>query len=221
MQKLRSQCEGAMIRIVVADDHLLVREGICKLLEEAGDLQVVGEADNGKDALKLTRLLNPDVLVLDISMSEMNGLDTLTQVKALELSPRVVMLSMHGDLGLVQQALLQGASGYVLKQSVAGELLAAVRAASQGSMYLSSGVSQVFSKSFSSTHSENLLDRLSPREREVVELIVAGHTTRDVADRLHSSVKTVEKQRRDAMRKLEVDNLASLVRIFLQLGFKG
>ena len=154
-------------------------------------------------------------------MSEMNGLDTLTQVKALELNPRVVMLSMHGDLGLVQQALLQGASGYVLKQSVAGELLAAVRAASQGSMYLSSGVSQVFSKSFSSTHSENLLDRLSPREREVVELIVAGHTTRDVADRLHSSVKTVEKQRRDAMRKLEVDNLASLVRIFLQLGFKG
>ncbi|HVN55683.1 MAG TPA: response regulator transcription factor [Anaerolineaceae bacterium] len=210
-----------MIRIVVADDHLLVREGICKLLEEAGDLQVVGEADNGKDALKLTRLLHPDVLVLDISMAEMNGLETLTQVKAIEPSPQVVMLSMHADLGLVQQALQQGALGYVLKQAVAGELLAAVHAASRGSMYLSSGVSQVFSKSFFINHSENLLDRLSPREREVVELIVAGNSMREIADRLHSSIKTVEKQRRDAMRKLEVDNLASLVRTCLELGLKG
>jgi RNA polymerase sigma factor (sigma-70 family) len=210
-----------MIRIVVADDHLLVREGICKLLEEAGDLQVVGEADNGKDALKLTKLLHPDVLVLDISMAELNGLETLAQVRALEPSPQVVMLSMHADLGLVQQALHQGALGYVLKQSVAGELLAAVHAANRGSMYLSSGVSQVFSKSIFNNHTENLLDRLSPREREVVELIVGGHSTREIADHLHSSVKTVEKQRRDAMRKLEVDNLASLVRTCLQLGLKG
>src|SRR5512146_2918622 len=135
-----------MIRIVVADDHHLVRQGICKLLEESGQLQVIGEADNGKDALKLTHLLHPDVLVLDVSMAELNGLETLAQVKAVEPCPQVVMLSMHADLGLVQQALQQGALGYVLKQAVAGELLAAVHAASRGSMYLSSGVSQVFSK---------------------------------------------------------------------------
>ena len=210
-----------MIRIVVADDHHLVRQGICKLLEETDDLQVVGEADNGQDALKLTSLLHPDVLILDISMSQLNGLDTLTQVKTLEPGPHVVMLSMHADLGMVQQALHQGALGYVLKQSVAGELLAAVRAASCGSVYLSSGVSQVLSRGFFDTGSQNLLDRLSPREREVVELIVAGHSTREIADRLRSSIKTVEKQRRDAMRKLEVDNLASLVRVCVQLGLKG
>jgi DNA-binding NarL/FixJ family response regulator len=210
-----------MIRIVVADDHHLVRQGICRLLEEAGDLQVIGEADNGQDALKLTKLLHPDVLILDISMSQLNGLDTLAQVKTLEPGPHVVMLSMHADLGMVQQALHQGALGYVLKQSVAGELLAAVRAASGGSVYLSSGVSQVLSRGFFGNGSQNLLDRLSPREREVAELIVAGHSTREIADRLHSSVKTVEKQRRDAMRKLEVDNLASLVRVCLQLGLKG
>jgi DNA-binding NarL/FixJ family response regulator len=128
---------------------------------------------------------------------------------------------MHDDVNLVQEALQHGAVGYVLKQSVAGELLAAVRAASRGSVYLSSGVSQVLSKDFFNHRSPNLLDRLSPREREVAELIVDGHSTREIADQLHSSVKTVEKQRRDAMRKLEVDNVASLVRVCLQLGLKG
>ncbi len=209
-----------MIRIVVADDHHLVRQGICKLLEESGQLQVIGEADNGKDALKLTRLLHPDVLVLDISMAELNGLDTLAQVKAKESKTHVVILSMHADLGLVRQALHMGAEGYVLKQSVADELLAAVNAASKGSVYLSSGVSRVLSNGFFDSHSQNPLDRLSPREQEVVELIVAGRSTREIADQLHSSIKTVEKQRRDAMRKLEVDNLASLVRTCLQLGLK-
>jgi DNA-binding NarL/FixJ family response regulator len=210
-----------MIRIVVVDDHHMVREGICKLLEESGDLQVVGEADNGKDALHLTRLLRPDVLVLDISMSQMNGLDTLAQIKTLESQPQVVILSMHADLGMVQQALHHGARGYVLKQAVAGELLAAVRAASRGGVYLSSGVSHVLAQGYFDDGAKNMLDRLSPREREVVELIVAGHSTRDIADLLHSSVKTVEKQRRDAMRKLEVDNVASLVRVCMQLGLKG
>jgi DNA-binding NarL/FixJ family response regulator len=131
------------------------------------------------------------------------------------------MLSMHADLNFVQQALQHGALGYVLKQAVAGELLAAVRAANQGSLYLSSGVSQLLVKGLFSDRSPNPLDRLSPREREVVGLIVGGASARDIADRLHSSVKTVEKQRRDAMRKLEVDNVASLVRVCLQLGLKA
>ncbi len=210
-----------MIRIVVVDDHHLVREGICKLLEEGDDLQVVGEADNGTDAVHLTELLHPDVLVLDVSMSQLNGLETLEQVKALESCPQVVMLSMYADVGLVQQALQLGAAGYVLKQSVAGELLTAVRAAGQGGVYLSSGVSHVLSQGFFENHSPNMLDRLSPREREVAGLIVAGRSTREIADLLHSSIKTVEKQRRDAMRKLEVDNVASLVRVCMQFGLKG
>ncbi|MBI1879651.1 MAG: response regulator transcription factor [Chloroflexi bacterium] len=210
-----------MIRVVVVDDHHLVREGICKLLEEGGDIQVVGEADNGRDALQLLGILYPDVLILDISMAQLNGLATLAQVKGFKTNPHVVILSMHDDVNLVQEALQHGAVGYVLKQSVAGELLAAVRAASRGSVYLSSGVSQVLSKDFFNNRSPNLLDRLSPREREVAELIVDGRSTREIADQLHSSVKTVEKQRRDAMRKLEVDNVASLVRVCLQLGLKG
>jgi two-component system, NarL family, invasion response regulator UvrY len=207
-----------MIRVVVAEDHNLVRQGICKLLEEPGDMQIVGEADNGADTLKLIKLLNPDVLVLDISMPQLNGLEALAQIKNLKPSPHVVILSMHADLGIVEHALLGGAVGYVLKQSMAGELLTAVRAASSGSVYLSSGVSQVLTRRLFVEHSQNPLDRLSPRELQVVKQIVAGYSTREIAENLHSSIKTVEKQRRDAMRKLEVDNVASLVRVCLELG---
>jgi RNA polymerase sigma factor (sigma-70 family) len=207
-----------LIRVVVADDHNLVRQGICRLLEETDEIQVIGEADNGIDALKLARLLSPDVLILDISMSPINGLDTLKQVKALKNSPHVVMLSMHVDQGLVEQALQSGALGYVLKQAVAGELLAAVRAVSSGNVYLSAGVSQVLSEMLLNERAHSPLDRLSPREREVVQMIVDGLSNREIADRLHTSIKTVEKQKRDAMRKLEVENLASLIRVCLSLG---
>ncbi len=209
-----------MIRIVVAEDHNLVRQGICKLLEETGEMQIVGEADNGNDAVKLVKLLHPDVLVLDISMPQLNGLETLAQVKAGRPDVNVVVLSMHADLGIVQQALVGGAIGYVLKQSVPGELITAVRAASGGSVYLSASVAPVLTQALFSERPQSLLDRLSPRELDVVKLIVEGHPTREIADHLHSSIKTVEKQRRDAMRKLEVDNVASLVRVCLELGLK-
>jgi DNA-binding NarL/FixJ family response regulator len=207
-----------VIRVVVADDHNLVRQGICRLLEETGEIQVVGEADNGIDALKLARLLKPDVLILDITMSPLNGLDTLRQVKIPKNSPHVIMLSMHADQGLVQKALQHGALGYVLKDALAEELQAAVRAVSSSNVFLSAGVSQVLSEMTINDQTPSPLGQLSPREREVVQMIVEGLTNREIANRLHSSIKTVEKQRRDAMRKLEVDNLASLIRVCLNLG---
>ena len=207
-----------MIRVVVAEDHHLVRQGICKLVEDGGDIQVVGEADNGRDAITLSRSLCPDVLVLDISMPEPDGLDTLAELKATLPNQHVLILSMHADLGIVQQALRGGALGYVLKQSVAGELIAAIHAVSSGCVYLSADVSQVLTSDVHVEKSLNLLDRLSPRERQVVERIVEGYSTKEIADSMHTSVKTVEKQRRDAMRKLEVDNTASLVRVSLELG---
>jgi DNA-binding NarL/FixJ family response regulator len=125
---------------------------------------------------------------------------------------------MHADPSMIRQALQGGAVGYVVKQSVADELLAAVRAARNGSMFISSGISGVIANNFLVENPQSLLDRLSPREREVVKSIVEGRSTREIAENLRTSVKTVEKQRRDAMRKLEVDNLASLVRVCLELG---
>ena len=207
-----------MIRVVVVEDHQLVRQGIVKLLESAGDLSVVGEADNGAQAMELVTSLHPDVMVLDIVMPQFDGLETLVKLGEITPRPQVVMLSMHADPSMIRQALQSGAVGYVVKQSVADELLAAVRAAKNGSMFLSSGISGVIANNFFVESPKNLLDRLSPREREVVERIVDGFSTREIADGLRTSIKTVEKQRRDAMRKLEVENLASLVRVSLELG---
>lgn len=207
-----------MICIVIAEDFHIIRQGVCKLLEDMGEIRVIGEADNGLDAIRLTRELRPDVLVLDISMPQMDGLDVLKQLRSSDPKPKVVILSIHADLALVQQALELGALGYVLKQSVSEELLDAVRAAYRGSGYLSSGVSHILASHSYARRSENPLDRLSPREREVVTKIVAGQSTKAIADELHTSVKTIEKQRRDAMRKLDVDNIASLVRVCMELG---
>ncbi len=207
-----------MIRVVLAEDHHLVRQGAGRLLEDGGDIQVVGEADNGRDAIKLCQLLRPDVLVLDIAMPQLDGLRVLAELNAMEVNPHVVILSMHADLDIIRRALRAGVLGYVSKQSVASELLAAVRAASGGSLYLSSGVSQTLKQELSAEKPPNSLDLLSPRERLVVERVVQGYAIKEIADDLHTSVKTVEKQRRDAMRKLEVDNVASLVRVCLELG---
>lgn len=207
-----------MIRVVVIEDHHLVRQGIIKLLESANDLDVVGDADDGAQAISLAKSLRPDVMILDIAMPQLDGLQTLAEIRKLEIRPQIVILSMHADPGMIRQALQGGALGYVIKQSVADELIAAVRAAKNGSIYLSSGISGVITNNFFTEDPKNLLDRLSPREREVVRGIVEGYSTRQIAESLRTSVKTVEKQRRDAMRKLEVDNLASLVRISLELG---
>ncbi len=207
-----------MIRVVVVEDHHLVRQGIIKLLESANDLDVVGEADDGAQAIALTKSLRPDVMILDLTMPRIDGFQTLAEIRKLELRPQIVILSMHADPGMIRQALQGGALGYVIKQSVADELIAAVRAAKNGSIYLSSGISGVIANNFFTDSPKNLLDRLSPREREVVRGIVEGYSTRQIAESLRTSVKTVEKQRRDAMRKLEVDNLASLVRVSLELG---
>jgi two-component system, NarL family, response regulator NreC len=210
--------EGKMIRVVVAEDHHIIRQGICKILEDFRDIQVIGEADNGADAIRLIHELQPDVLVLDISMPQMDGIEVLKEIRSFIPRPRVVILSIHADLALVQQTLELGALGYVLKQSVSEELLDAVKAANRGSGYISSGVSHILSGHSFTQKSQNPLDRLSPREREVVVKIVAGRSTKEIAGDLHTSVKTVEKQRRDAMRKLDVENIASLVRVCLELG---
>lgn len=207
-----------MIRIVVAEDFHLVREGICKILEESKDFEIAGQAENGIETLSLVKELNPDVLVLDISMPQMDGIEVLKQLQKMESCPKVVVLSIYADTALVRQALEIGALGYVLKQSISEELMDAIQAANRGSSYLSSGVSHILTIHAVNRQPQNPLNRLSPREREVVKKTVAGLSTKEIAAIFQISIKTVEKQRRDAMRKLEVDNIASLVRMSLELG---
>ena len=206
-----------MIRVIVADDHHMIRQGICQILSTFSDIQIIADADNGADTIRLIQELYPDVVVLDISMPNMSGLDVLKEIVEFQRKPKVVILSIHSDLALVKQALALGALGYVLKQSFSEELIDAIRAANRNSSYLSSGVSHILMSHDFSRQPKNIIDRLSPREHEVTKMIVNGRTTKEIAFVLQTSVKTVEKQRRDAMRKLSVDNIASLVRVYLEL----
>lgn len=206
-----------MIKVVVADDHNMIRQGICQILNNTGDIEVIGQTDNGLDAIRLINELFPDVLVLDISMPKLNGIDVLKEISQNLRKPKVVVLSIHADLALVKQAMSLGAIGYVLKQSYSDELIDAIRAANRDSSYLSSGVSHILMNRDFLRQPIKLIDRLSPRENEVTKMIVDGKTTKEIAFALQTSVKTIEKQRRDAMRKLNVSNIASLVRVYLEL----
>ncbi len=206
-----------MIRVMVIDDHHMIRQGICQILSNFNDIQVVADTDNGANAIRIIHELYPDVLVLDVSMPGMSGLDIMKEIAELQPKPKVVFLSIHSDLALVKQALTLGALGYVLKQSSSEDLIDAIRAVNRDCIYLSSGVSHILMSHEFSKQPKNLIERLSPREQEVTKMIVDGKTTKEIAFILQTSVKTIEKQRRDAMRKLNVDNIASLVRVFLEL----
>jgi DNA-binding NarL/FixJ family response regulator len=201
-----------MINVIIADDHNLVREGIRALLEKAEDITVVGEAENGQDALDLVQTVQPDVLVMDIAMPGMNGIQVLEQLREMELPTQVVILSMYADEIFVRQALQNGAKGYLLKGSFKEELLLTIRAASRGATYLSPSVSEsVLTPPASSAPSP--ADQLTPREHELLQLIAKGHTNAEIADLLNVSIKTVERHRTNLMTKLDARNIVELIRV--------
>ncbi len=210
-----------MIRLALADDHHLVRQGICALLEKAPDIQVVGQAEDGMAALELVRRTPPDILVADVAMPRLSGIQTLERISALGVRTRVIMLSMYSDETLVRQALQFGAAGYLLKRSVSEELLLAVRAAARGETYLSPAVSHVAVDALRQGKRPDdggLLERLSPRERQVLQLVAEGRSNGEIARTLGVSKKTVEKHRASLVGKLGVRDLAGLIRLALKEG---
>jgi DNA-binding NarL/FixJ family response regulator len=211
-----------MIRVIVADDHHLVRQGIRALLEKADDIRVVGEAADGRGAIELVERLAPDVLVLDISMPRLDGIQAIKRIRTLGLATRVVILSMYSDTTLVRQALQSGARGYLLKRSLTEELLLAVRAASQGEVYLSPGISgsivDELMAARAGARGSGPSDLLTAREAEVLQLISEGHTNPEIAEVLTISVKTVEKHRGTLMAKLGVHDVTGLIRMAIKRG---
>ena len=211
-----------MIRVIVADDHHLVRQGIRMLLEKAADIEVVGEAEDGQEAVEMAERLTPDVLVMDISMPRLNGTQATERIHSRGLATQVVILSMHADETIVRQALRYGAKGYVLKRAVAEELLLAVRAAHLGDTYLSPPIAGSILSEFLAASNDpdepDVMGRLTPRERQVLQLLAEGGTNRGIARELVISVKTVEKHRTQLMAKLNVHDLAGLVRVAVQQG---
>lgn len=207
-------------RVVVADDHLLVRAGITTLLEDIPDVEVVGEASDGAEAVKRVAELNPDVLFLDLTMPGMSGFEALAQINESQPRVRVVILSMHETAEHVLRALKLGASGYMLKDVFPDELAQAIRAVNKGDTWLSSAISKTVVAGYlgRSDHEEAVLPQLTTRQSQVLKMIAEGHSTKQISSDLNLSIKTIETYRAQIMDKLDIHDVAGLVRYAIRNG---
>ncbi len=206
------------IRIVLADDHALVRAGMKALLESAEGFEVVGEASNGREAVRVAKALKPDVALFDIAMPELNGIDAARRLGVECPEVRVLILSMHTDPGYVRAAMQAGTAGYVLKDAGVEELELAIRAALRGERYLDPRVSKQVIEGYVRGLEAPEGPALTPRQREILQLIAEGRSTREIAQRLHVSVKTVETHRAQLMDRLGIRDVAGLTRYAIRIG---
>lgn len=231
------------MKVLLADDHRIVREGLKSLLSSQPDLEVVAEASDGRQAVEMARDLAPDVVVMDVAMPQLNGIEATRQLAADETGMKIVALSMHSDRRYVSEALKAGASGYVLKDGAFDELISAIRAVAADRVYLSPRVAGVVvddyvrrlparggsgsaaasapghpGAEYSHAARRGAFDALTPREREVLQLMAEGYATKEVAHRLHVSVKTVETHRRQMMDKLDMHSVAELTKYAIREG---
>jgi two-component system response regulator NreC len=198
---------GAMVRVLLVDDHAIVRSGVALLLQEEGGFEVVGEAGDGREAIRLTRRLTPDVVVLDVKLGTGSGIDAIAEIR--EIGARVVMLSMENDVAAARRAFERGAQAYVLKDAAADDLTTAIAAVLDDRMY----VHQSLAARFVLSEPE---DDLSDRERDVLRLIALGYTNQEIAKQLFLSVRTIEAHRRHILNKLRLETRADLVRYAIE-----
>lgn len=210
------------IRVLLADDHAVVRDGLRMLLGAQSGLEIVGEAGDGREAVHEVVRLRPDVVVMDIAMPELNGIEATRMICEAENAPKVIILSMHFQTEYIFRALQAGAYGYLVKDSVGTELVDAIRTVSRGSRYLSEGISESVIEDYIRQRGvekeEDPLFILSPREREVLQLVVEGKSTSEIAEIAALSPKTVETYRSRLMHKLEITNLPELVKFAIRYG---
>ncbi len=208
------------IRVVLADDHGVVREGIRMVLEQNADITVVGNAADGREALRAVQKLQPDVVVMDIGMPELNGIEATEQLRVVCPASQVVILSMFANAEHIIRALQAGARGYVLKESAGKEVVDAVRSVHAGARYLSQKISETMIERFLEQSGGEIspLQRLSLREREVLQLVVEGYSSLQIADVVHLSPKTVETYRSRLMHKLKISDIPTLVKFAIQHG---
>ncbi|MBI5553054.1 MAG: response regulator transcription factor [Desulfobacterales bacterium] len=211
----------AKIRILLADDHKIVRQGICAALEDMTRMKVVAEAENGRTALGLSKKLVPDVVIMDISMPDMNGIEATRQIKAEVPSAKIIALSMYSGTRYVLGMLKAGVSGYLIKDCVLHELASAIDMVCQGGTYLSPKIATTVLQTllgFIEKKPITVSDELSNREREVLQLIAEGIKTKDIATYLHLSPKTVETYRRGIIQKLKINSIAELTKFAIREG---
>lgn len=210
-----------MIKVLLADDHKIVRDGLRTLLEKHVDIAVLGEAEDGREALQLARKLSPDVIVMDIAMPELNGIEATRQILSEYPGVKIVALSMHSDKRFVSEMLKAGASAYLLKDCAFEELITAIRTIMKGKIYLSPGIAGVVLEDYIRSDRKtdpSVFSQLTDREREVLQLMAEGKTTKEVAAHLNVSIKTVETHRTNIMTKLDIHTIAELTKYAIREG---
>jgi len=213
------------IRILLADDHQILREGLKYILDTQADMKVIGEASDGRQAVREAKKINPDVIIMDIAMPELNGIEAARQILALYPSIKIIILSMHYSTEHIYQALQAGAMGFVIKDAAGKELMQAVRAVYGGHRYLSEKVDEILIEDYvmqrRKIQPQSPLESLSPREREILQLVAEGKTSAAIAEILFISPKTVETYRSRLMHKLGLKDTAGLVKFAIAQGLTG
>jgi DNA-binding NarL/FixJ family response regulator len=209
------------ITVLIADDHQIVRQGLRTLLEREPDLKVVAQSEDGRTTVRLARELAPEVIIMDVAMPDLNGIEATRQIVTERPQVKVIALSMYADRRFVVNMLKAGASGYLLKDCAYEELVRAIRVVLAHKTYLSPGVTDIVVKDYvqgTPDQGASVFSLLSPREREVLQLMSEGKSTNQIADSLHVSVKTVETHRQQVMHKLNIHNVAGLTKYAIREG---
>lgn len=214
--------QSEIVRVLLAEDHTIVRKGLRSLLDSEVGIEVIGEAADGREAVEKAGQLLPDVILMDIAMPGLNGLEATRQIKKRFPEVKVLILTMHANEEYVFQILRAGASGYVVKQAAPSELVSAIQAVYRGESFLSPLISKTVIEAYiqqaEAMAGEDSYDQLTPREREVLQLVAEGHSNREIAGLLHISVKTVETHRAHLMDKLDIHNTAELTQYAMRKG---
>ena len=211
-----------LIEIVIADDHTIVRQGLRKLLEEEDYLKITGEAMNGREAVRIVRKLKPEIVIMDIAMPLLNGIEAARQIKQSDLKTKVIILSMHDHTRYIRELLSIGVSGYLLKNAVSNDIIKAINAAVKGETYLSPSISNRVIEDYvgmnQKTFQDELYNTLTNREREVFQMMVEGFTTKKISEVLCLSPSTIKSHRSNIMEKLQMENISKLIQYAIHLG---
>jgi two-component system response regulator NreC len=209
------------IRVLLAEDHAIVRKGLRALLEDEANVEVIGEAEDGREAVRITEQLRPDVVLMDISMPHLSGLEATRQIKKRFPEVQVLVLTRHANEEYVFQILRAGASGYVVKKAAPAELILAIQSVYRGASFLSPSISRPVIEEYicrAEAMEENSYDRLTDREREVLQLIAEGHSSGEIAELLHITERTVRAHRGHLMDKLDIHSAAELAQYAIRKG---
>jgi len=211
------------VTILLADDHTIVRQGLAKLLESGEGFKVIGEASNGREVVRKVEELKPDIVLMDIAMPQLNGIEATRQIKKIQHHTKIIILSMHSHERFISEALHLGASGYLLKNSTRADIVRAIRAAMDGDTFLSPAISRQVVDSYLSMKrgrisEQDIYSTLTNREREVFQMVAEGHTVKEISEILCVSISTVKTHRANIMDKLKMKSLAQLIQFAIGLG---